>query len=163
MTRRDVQHTPDRISLKLAAGDLIDAVGGATKAAGYCRADQRRLSDYANPNTDAFMPSDVKIDLEKRARCTVGFPQLTREEVLQLGFVLIKLPQGRVARADLLGSIARLGKEAADVSAEICTALADDNKVDAVEAARVRIQVAEAQAVLATLDGQLNAIIRGEE
>ena len=129
MTRRDILHTPDQASLKIAASELIDAVGGSSKAAGYCRADQRRLSEYAAPNTDTFMPSDVKVALEKRAAGTVGFPQVTREEARQLGFVLVKVPEASASDGDVLRQLGVMTQNFGGSSATILAAIAD-GKID---------------------------------
>jgi hypothetical protein len=119
-TRRSIQNTPGDLSLKVAAEGLIDAVGGPSKGEGYSRLDRRRASDYVGPNTDAFMPTDIAVALEKRAVGSPGWPQVTREMARQTGHVLVRLPS---AGADVTGDIHRCAaehaKEASDVTARI--------------------------------------------
>jgi hypothetical protein len=156
MIRRDVRHSPPKLSLKVATSELIDAVGGTAKGESYCRADQRRLSDYQNPNTDAFMPSDVIVDLERRAVGSAGWPQVTREQARQHGFVLVKVPDVAPAREDLIGSVGRLAKENGELSSSICDALSD-GVVTPDEAATALALAYRQQETLASLVSQLKA------
>ena len=154
---------PEHAFLKVATGEMIKGAGGLEAAAQFCRVGKSVLGDAQNINAaDRFVALDVVADLEPLTRDREGWPHVTRALCTLMGGTFVALPKAKIVRHDLLGSLARLAQDAAKVSAEICNALANDNDVDAAEATRIRIQIAEAQADLACMDGQLNAIIRGE-
>lgn len=123
MKRRDVQHSPDALSLKLATEALVGAVGGPDKAAGYSRPGRRFFSDYVVPNCDAFIPVDAVVDLEKRAVGTLGYPQVTRELCRQHGGVFVPVPQAGSASIELSRCAAEHAKEANDVTTRILSAV----------------------------------------
>lgn len=50
------------------ARDLIDACGGLVEASKNCRLGKSQLSDFQNPNVEAWMPADVIADLERYCR-----------------------------------------------------------------------------------------------
>lgn len=146
---------PERISLKLATGEMIKGVGGLEAAAGFCRVGKSVLHEAQSLNCpDRFVPVDVLADLEPLARDREGWPHVTRALCHQMGGVFVPVPQAMPSREDLLGSVGRLAKEAAEVTQTICSAVADGT-VDAGEIAAARVQIEEAMAVLATLDRQL--------
>jgi hypothetical protein len=149
---------PERISLKLATGEMIKGLGGLEAAAGFCRVGKSVLHEAQSLNCpERFVAIDVIADLEPLAREREGWPHVTRALCHQMGGVFVPVSAGMPSRADLIGSVGRLAKEAADVTQEICSAL-EDGKVEAREVASARVQIEEAMAVLATLDRQLAAM-----
>ena len=152
--------TPERIALKRAFGEVIKGVGGLEVAAERCRVGKTALGDAQNVHCpDRWAPIDVIADLEPLARDRAGWPHVTRELCLQLGGVFVPLPRVPAERGDCLRGAGELGREAADVTQTICTALADDGRIDADEARAIRVQISEAQMVLAQIDEQMRAII----
>jgi hypothetical protein len=146
---------PERIALKLATSEMIRGVGGLEAAAGFCRVGKSVLGEAQNINcTDRFVAIDVVADLEPLARDREGWPHVTRALCLQMGGVFVPVSKEPVSRCDLIGSVGRLAKEAADVTQAICGAVADGD-VNSAEIAAARVQIEEAMAVLATLDRQL--------
>jgi len=120
MTPRDVQHTPDELSLKSATDDLIVAVGGPKRAEGYARPDLRRFSDYVLPNVGSFIPADAILALERRAVGSAHWPQVTRELARQTGHVLVKLP---TADGDATGEVTACAVAHAKESNDVTTRL----------------------------------------
>lgn len=146
---------PELIAFKIATGEMIKGVGGLEAAAGFCRVGKSVLHEAQSLNCpDRFVAIDVVADLEPLARDREGWPHLTRALCRQMGGVFVPVPHGRTTRDDLIGSVGRLAKEAADVTQSICAAVAD-GKVEPPEIAAARVQIEEAIAVLATLDRQL--------
>jgi hypothetical protein len=162
-TRRSIQNTPGDLSLKDATDQLIDAVGGPSKAEGYSRLDRRRASDYVGANTDAFVPADIVVALEKRAVGSPGWPQVTREQARQTGHVLVRLP---AAGTDVTGDIHRCAaqhaKEASDVTARILLGVSHGKltrkivrDLDLVRECREALeQMAQLTAMVAAIDGE---------
>lgn len=149
---------PETIFLKLATAEMIKGVGGLEAAAGFCRVGKSVLHEAQSLNCpDRFVAIDVIADLEPLARDREGWPHVTRALCLQMGGVFVPVSHSTVAREDLIGSVGRLAREAADVTQTICGALAD-GKVEAPEIAAARVQIEEAMAVLAALDRQLLTI-----
>ena len=146
---------PERIALKLATSEMVKGVGGLEAAAAFCRVGKSVLGEAQSINCpDRFVAIDVVADLEPLSRDREGWPHVTRALCLQMGGVFVPVTHNVVALGDLIGSVGRLAKEAADVTQAICGAVADGD-VNAAEIAAARIQIEEAMAVLATLDRQL--------
>lgn len=125
MLDRTVQLTPDEQGLKKATAALIKAVGGQEAAAGFCRYDQRRLSEFMSINTRKFMPIDAVEDLEAVCHGTPGWPQVTAYLASRNRCAVVHLPEAVPTDGGVLQAIARLSKEHADVSAGVCSALAE--------------------------------------
>lgn len=152
---------PERIGLKIATGEMIKGLGGLEAAAGFCRVGKSALHEAQSLNCpDRFVAIDVVADLEPLARDRDGWPHVTRALCHLMGGVFVLVPDRPAEREDLIGSVGRLAKEAADVTQSICSALAD-GRVEAREVAAARVQIEEAMAVLAQLDRQL-ATMGGE-
>ncbi|WP_342248636.1 hypothetical protein [Sphingomonas sp. OTU376] len=149
---------PERISLKVATAEMIKGVGGLEAAAGFCRVGKSVLGEAQSISCpDRYVAIDVVADLEPLARDREGWPHVTRALCLAMGGVFVALPSTPPGREDLIGSVGRLAGEAADVTQAICGMVADE-KNERHEIAAARVQVAEAMAVLAALDRQLQAM-----
>lgn len=118
-------HTPEKLALKRAAGEVVRGVGGIEAAALHCRVGKSALSDYARPENDSFMPVDVLADLEPLARERAGWPHLTRELAAQQGFALVELPSAPASDGDHLRQLACLMREGGDVAGALHRAMAD--------------------------------------
>jgi hypothetical protein len=152
---------PERIALKLATGEMIKGVGGLEAAAGFCRVGKSVLGDAQNVNCpDRWATIDVVADLEPLTRDREGWPHVTRALCHLMGGVFVTVPESAPVREDLIGSVGRLAKEAADVTQAVCAMVAD-GKCEPHEIAAARVQNSEAMAVLAALDRQL-ATMTGE-
>jgi hypothetical protein len=146
---------PEAIFLKRATAEMIKGVGGLEAAAGFCRVGKSVLHEAQSINCpDRFVAIDVVADLEPLARDREGWPHVTRALCHQMGGVFVLVPNRIAGREDLIGSVGRLAKEAADVTQTICAAVAD-GQIDGGEIAAARMQIEEAMAVLASLDRQL--------
>jgi len=123
--RRTVKNTAEDQQLKAVTRKLIAGVGGVEAAETYCRVGKSQLSDYARPDTDAFMPVDVLKDLEAVAHGIPCFPPVTRFLARVQGFALVKLPDAAVTSGEVHLQLAELAKESNDVITETLRALAD--------------------------------------
>lgn len=152
---------PELLFLKAATAETIKGVGGLEAAAGFCRVGKSVLGECQSINhPERFIAVDVIADLEPLARDREGWPHVTRALCTLMGGTFVGLPEAAITRIDLLGSLARLSQENADISTKLCAALAD-GVCQPAEASKVRDEVAQGQAVLAALDAQLAAIERG--
>lgn len=151
---------PERLALKRAFAETIKGVGGLEAAAGFCRVGKSVLGDAQNINCPDRWPSiDVIADLEPLAREREGWPHVTRALCRELGGTFVLLPTGPAGAGDFLRTAGQLSSEAADVTNGVCSALADDQRIDPREATEIRTQIADAQALLAALDEQMRSII----
>lgn len=130
MTDRTVRLSPDDQALKRETRAAIDAAGGQSKAATYCRIGQQMLSDCGSPNVDRFLPLDAARDLDAVTRGAAGWPLVLGALARQLGFDLIERPATDATGA-IPGSgewhqrIAALTREHADVVGPLLAALGD--------------------------------------
>ncbi len=126
MADRVVQHEPRRQSLKVATGELIEAVGGQERAAEYSRRIKRQqsFSDYALPNVDAFMSIDTAMDLEAVTVGKPGWPHVTRALCARAGGAFVAMPATVPDAAEAHLRLAELTKEFSDVSGGMLAALA---------------------------------------
>lgn len=127
-TRYDVQQSARGRRLKKGTRDLIAVLGGSSDAAKAIRQPKRqaRLSHYSLPNTDAFAPIDVVVELEDAAAGAPGAPFAVRAMAYELGFELFKLPDlAAIDHVDWAKHLACVGKEAGDVMGRLGAALAD--------------------------------------
>lgn len=148
---------PELIAGKIATHNMIKGVGGFQASEPFCRLKKSSLQEctsLSDLHAERFIPIDVVAELEPLSRERDGWPHVTRWLCGLMGGVFVPVPQGIPGREDLIGSVGRLAKEAADVTQTICGAVADGD-VNAAEIAAARIQIEEAMAVLATLDRQL--------
>lgn len=137
----------EKQGLKLAARDLVRAVGGGEAGAGFCRVSQQRLSEYGSINGELFMPADVVLDLEAVTRGEPGHPHVTRYLARSAGFGLVPLPELGAVSTDWHDHIGGLAEEAGDITRKICVSLADDGRVTAREV-KVHGLLADAEKLL---------------
>jgi hypothetical protein len=138
-TERNIVHPPALQAGKAATKALIRAAGGQEEAAPLTGRSQPRLSSYCGPNTDAFIPVDAVAALEAVTHGHPGHPHVTRWLAREAGYALLPLSRFRsAATGELHRAVGRVAKEANDVVATTCEALAD-GKLDKAESRRKRI------------------------
>jgi hypothetical protein len=135
---------------------LVERVGGIEAAAMFTRVGRSHIARYYEPHGLEFMPADVVADLEDVA----GAPILTRALADLAGYVLFPKPPS-VADARWARELGRLAAETGDVMKRLGDSLADDGRISAAEAARIRKEVGEAMAELAVIDATLLEIEDG--
>ncbi len=131
-------------SIKDAQTQLVDACGGADKAAVLCRVGRATLHKYTDPDGDheiVHMPLDVAHALEAHCRRPIVSTFLAHE----LGFKLVALDAPAVG--DMLTTMAHAAKESSDVFAEITEDLKDGH-LSANEAGRIIREADEAMAAM---------------
>lgn len=153
---RSASLAPRQKQHKKLARELIEAVGGVEAAASFCRAGKSQLSDYANVNVIAFMPSDVIEDLER-----VSAPGFTRYLAAAAGFVLVAKSPPLADEAEWCAAIGDAVAEFSDVQERLIKALPGGVTADELRAADIRTQIREAMERLAHLDA-LAAAALGE-
>jgi hypothetical protein len=138
--------TPDLLALKRATAEMVKGVGGVEAAASFCRVGKSTLSDAQNMNKDdCFVALDVIADLEPLARSREGWPH-------------VALPDAPATREDLLSLLASLTKELSEVTAAVCTGLADNN-FDQADARKTLTEVDDAIRVAAAMRAALQTIV----
>lgn len=146
--------------LKVRFAELLARVGGIEAAAGFCRVGKSTLARYgslADADAECFAPVDVVRDLES----LVGEPVVTAHLAIEAGGMFMAVPKRPGGRATLLDLSARKAKESADLTAAICTGLAD-GKFCAADAKRALPELDDILSVLAAMRGELLAISEEE-
>ena len=150
--RRDVVHPPQMQAIKAAFRAAVRAAGGTDTVAAQFGRRQQAVSDYGLPNTDVFPPLDLVALVEDITHGLPGHPHVTRALALHTGHVVVRLPDvgagGDVAGWH--GGMGALAKEAGEVTARICVALAD-GAVDPDEADALLTEIEQAAEALAVL------------
>lgn len=137
----------DYLKLKAAIRDLLDACGGARRAAEHTRIKQPQLDRYADlTKADEFMPADVVADLE--AVC--GKPYVTEALAEIQAFALEASPDYARGITDIEALLAAATKTTAAI-AEAWAARAD-GEVTATERLAVHRGVREAMDTLRAVD-----------
>lgn len=157
--RKIVSRAEQNSDLKSATGDLIADAGGQDKAAERCRVSGTQLQRYASDtaqHSECFMPLDVVLCLENKAKR----PFVTEYLAKAAGAVLVMVPQVPAGRVDLLQLLASQSKEASDVTAAICSALAD-GKIDSREGHKAIEEIDQLVRVAMQMRAEL-ALIVGE-
>ncbi len=151
--------TPERIKLKSATEEMIKGVGGLEAAAGFCRVGKSTLGEALSVNHDTrFVTLDVIADLEPLARSREGWPHVTRNLCQIMGGTFVALPDAPATREDLLSLLASLTKELSEVTAAVCTGLADNN-FDQTDARKTLTEVDDAIRVAAAMRAALQTIV----
>ncbi|MBM6576364.1 hypothetical protein KCP91_08260 [Microvirga sp. SRT01] len=151
--------TPDLLALKRATAEMVKGVGGVEAAASFCRVGKSTLSDAQNMNKDdCFVALDVIADLEPLARSREGWPHVTRNLCQIMGGTFVALPDAPATREDLLSLLASLTKELSEVTAAVCTGLADNN-FDQTDARKTLTEVDDAIRVAAAMRAALQTIV----
>ena len=144
----------DYLKLKAAMKRLVTLCGG-TRECHDINGDVRhqRYSEWASPkHPDAFPTARAIADLESFAEQ----PVITEALAGLLGYVLVKLPDPG-ERQSLSKGLGRVARECGDVISALGKAL-EDGKVDPDERKKLRIEIREAQTVLAEIDFLLEAM-----
>lgn len=164
--RRDVQHSPRVLSLKVASRELVGAAGGGDGAGATCGTRQQRVSDCVNPNTDDFLRLDEVACLEAVTAHAAGAPIVTRQLARLAGYTLVKNPDASPGRGDLLRLVASQSKEGGAIAAGVCEALSDTSpggaQVTRAEARALRGEVWRLIETAVAMDATLAAIEAGE-
>lgn len=151
----------DRQRLKLAARDLVRAVGGQVDATGHSRIKRhQQFSAYGSnsaEHAETWMPADVVADLESVCRGAEGHPHVTRELARQQGYILVRLPDPGASADGLRQSVLELSRELGDVAGAIADALAD-LQCHPREAQRILDEVNQLDAASSSLRSQLMAL-----
>lgn len=129
--------------LKSATRDMVAAAGGVEVAGEIVGLGRSRMSDCQNPHTEAFLTIQQARRLEDVTRGYPGWPAITRALARAAGGVFVPLPDAAGA-GEWHSAMGRLAKEAGDITARICAALADDGHVSAREAEAIQIECDEA-------------------
>ena len=145
-------------SLKSATDGAYALAGGISNILPFTRVGTSTLSKYASFNDehhDSFMPIDVVIEVERKAKT----PTIIRQAAALLGFELVaaKSVQGDEPHASITEMDAhRVMSETMDVSRAVLAAL-DDNRVDAGERKLIAKEVREAMRALQDLLNKVEA------
>lgn len=164
----DAQLPLSQRRIKRASRALVNAVGTQSEAAEilHMKADgQRRISEMCSPNCPDSLTLFQALELEDEAIGSPEWPQVTRAMARHHGFELFPITCPAPVGVDWQRALAELGREAADVTQKICTALADDGRVSASEIAHGNIieEIEEAIAKLAQLRSMARAVAEGDE
>lgn len=119
---------------KAAVAALICAAGGLREAAALSgRVGKSRLQAMTDPNNDS---SHAPVDLIEKLEQATGCHAITEHLAAKAGYLLLPMT---AAKADepIACSMAKLGDATAGLFREFSQALADDQKVDASEAAEM--------------------------
>ncbi len=146
-----------RETLQVYFKDLVSANGGTHRIEHHdiTRVKKSNLSDYGNINRpDINAPNDVILDLELAA----GDPIVTREIARMQGYALMQMRFNQDIDPAVAGHLAKVGKEVADVFAEVGHAMADNGQIDPDEAPRIGKELDEAIDVLVQLRGYVKQI-----
>lgn len=110
--------------LKIAFGELVRLVGDDADAANISRVSRPTIARYrslAAAEADFFAPIDVVADLERVA----GSHPVTQLLCQMMGGTFVAEPEAPATDESLLASMSRLHSEFAEVTATVCTGLAD--------------------------------------
>ncbi|MEJ8474479.1 hypothetical protein [Roseibium algae] len=121
----------DRLALKRAVRQLLRASGGQASAAEVTRVGQPALSRYGSRHHEDQMPVDVLADLTIDADDPVVVRELCR--LANGAFVPMRRKGGHgdlCVRGVWGAEIAAAVREGGEATAKLCTALADNGKVD---------------------------------
>lgn len=105
--------------LKAATRLVLRDCGGLDAAAASSRVGRSQFSDYANPNSDKFIPVDVAIDIEAIG----GIPHVTAALARAQGYEL--LPVEPRDRGQLGLALAAISAGVGTLFATVATAFAD--------------------------------------
>lgn len=149
--------------LSLAARSAVESCGGVDGAAATTGRGRSTAGRWMNrnepdqPPVDAALAMDLAVVLQGKA------PPITSAMAAELGFALLRLPEGVCGSGEWHEAMGRLAGEVGDVMNRICSALADDNAVSAADVRRLNIvgEIDEAvqqlmtlrQLAVATIDG----------
>lgn len=145
--------------LKVRFAELIAAIGGSREAAGFCRVNHSVLSGYASlspADAERFPPADVVRDLEAVA----GQAVVTAHLAVEAGGTFVAVPDAPAGCVDLLQLLAAQSKESSDLTAAICSALAD-GKIDSREGRKAIEEIDQLVRVAMQMRAEL-ALIVGE-
>ena len=145
--------------LKRKTRELIAAADGQDKASEKCRISQQQLQRCASLNAEhssTFLPLDVVLCLEN----DTDRPIVTEYLAKAAGAVLVMVPHVAAGAVDLLQLLASQSKESSDLTAAICTALADGT-INSGEAHRAIDEIDQLVRVAMQMRAEL-ALIVGE-
>lgn len=136
-------------ALKTAWKDVVAHLGGLEATASTTRVARSQVAAYGDVHSDRFVPVDVVLDAERVA----GVPSVT--QMLARAHGLECVAQGEVPREGLPSLVARIGRDASSVFADVAHALAG-RPLSAAERARLLLDLTDlrlaAAGALAVLD-----------
>lgn len=157
MIARNAGESGNDLKLKFKA--LLKEAGGSRKASQFCRVEHSVLSGYASTSTadaERFPPIDVVRDVEALAQA----PIVTEYLAVCAGGVFVEVPEVVAGGVDLLQLLAAQSKESSDLTAAICSALAD-GKIDSSEGHKAIEEIDQLVRVAMQMRAEL-ALIVGE-
>lgn len=136
-------------ALKTAWKELVAHLGGLEATASTTRVARSQVAEYGNIHSERFAPIDVVLDAESVA----GAPSVTQMLARAHGFDLVA--QGEIPREGLPSLVARIGRDASGVFADVAHALAG-RPLSQAERARLLLDLTDlrlaAAGALAVLD-----------
>ena len=117
------------------ARELIDAVDGLENAAEIAGLSTSQLQRYCSKTERDSMPARVIEQLEAVSHGRPHHPIFTRYLARRQGFVLVPLPDAVPGDSEWAHHISRLSDKAGGLISGLALDLADDQKIDAREAA----------------------------
>lgn len=135
-------------AVKAAFAELVELLGGPTRAEKHTRVDAGRLSRYCAPRDPLYPPVDVVMDLEAQA----GEPIVSRVMADIAGFALVTKAEARPA-PDYVKHLGEVGEDAGGVLAALSGAISGG--VNDKEAAAILPKVREAATTMAALETAL--------
>ncbi|AYO78339.1 hypothetical protein N5J77_01950 [Sphingobium yanoikuyae] len=120
---------PTDIAISEATGDAVHAAGKQVYVSHMLGRGQPTINGWGNVEAAEFIPLRLVPELEKMATGQPGWPHITRALARMQGFELFRLPEIETDAGNWLTQIGAMSSEAAEITAKICAALADDQKV----------------------------------
>ena len=120
---------PSDIALSEATGDAVHAAGKQAFVANMLERGQSTINAWGNPEVAEYIPLRLVPQLEHLAAGQDGWPHITRALARMQGFELFRLPSADADAGDWLTKIGAVSTESAEITAKICAALADDQRV----------------------------------
>ncbi len=147
--------------LKEAFHDLIDEIRPLKVAADNCRVGVTTLHRYASlerEDAECHAAIDVVAAMERVS----GNPIVTRKLCELSNGMFMPLPSISAQPGDLLSLLAAQAKESGELTAAICSAVAD-GKVDAGEGAAITREIDHLIAVAAAMRATVQSLVRGDQ
>jgi hypothetical protein len=144
-------------TLKAAFRELVDSLGGCTRAAKATRPDAQRISRYGSIHEAMHAPIDAVLDLEQAAIAAGGEPLVTRALAEHHGFNLVPKCGADDVALDFTRHLGAVAKETGEAVSSLATAIADGT-VTPMEAQACIAEAEDAQRKLACLIDDLKGI-----
>lgn len=130
---------PTDIAISEATGDAVHAAGKQDYVSNMLGRGRTTIMGWACEDVAEFIPLRLVPELEKMAKGQEGWPHITRALARMQGFELFQVPVSGPLAGDWLTHIGALSTESSEITAKICNALADDQKVSGREVHRLAL------------------------